>query len=500
MLDQLIPIAVVGTARRDLDAASLPESLLPESLRPAGHPEPPAADALLAMAARAGVIDKITLPAVEVEVPAGPAAEKLPAPASAEFVGALDHALNGASPAVVMEALGRLAGRGRRLPVGSLYAVLEAAVVRRELRALLRPVLGARGEWLVQLNPRWRFDELLVPDPDDEDCWRHGTLPQRLAWLAAVRSVDPDRARELLAAGFPKEDAPTRAALLPTLTGGLGPADEAFLEAALDDRGREVRAVAQRLLAASPGSAYVQRMRARLAARVNPQRGKRWQVDLTGLGSGDRRDGLGADPSLASSKGKQAAEADAAASVRALVAGVPLSTWAEDFGYPATELAGIRAGSTALGPLPGLRDAALREGDAQVGAAILACPDWGSDPALVRCLDEGQREAVLPGRVQARGPAQSVGELQAAGFGPNTAAVLLSWLLENRSAGQRGPILSVLGSHGPTGADPAWDLASLLRRLAGRLGGADQNRAFQAATTLNLRRALAAAIEGEAPR
>lgn len=491
-LEQLIPVAVVGTARRDLDVDSLPAGL-----RPAGRAGQPAADALLAMAARAAIIDKVTVPAAAGSIPAGPAVEHRPAPASPEFVGALQHALTSASPAIVMEALGLLGERGRRLPVGALHGVLEAAVARRDLRPLLSPVLGARGEWLVRLNPRWQFEELFAPDPDVEDCWLHGTRPERVAWLTALRGVTADRARETLAGGFAQEDAQTRAALLATLHSGLGPADEPFLESALDDRGREVRAVARRLLSGLPDSAYVQRMRARLAARVNPRPGARWQVDLTGLDADDRRDGLGADePRLA--KGKQAAEAYAAASVRAMVAGVPLSTWAEDFGYPAVELVGIPAGSTELGPLPGLRDAALREGDAQVAAAMLARLEWGSDPALVRCLDPDEREAVLPARVRAHGPAASLAELQAAAFGQNTAAVLLEWLLENRSAGQRGAILAVLGSHGPVAPDPVWDLASLLRRLAGRLTGADQNRAFQAATTVNLRRALAAAIDWEA--
>jgi hypothetical protein len=172
-----------------------------------------------------------------------------------------------------------------------------------------------------------------------------------------------------------------------------------------------------------------------------------------------------------------------------------LSTWADVFGYPAAELVTVRAGSLELGPLPGLRDAALREGNAEVAAVILAQPGWAADPGLVRCVDAERRDAVLPSRVRARGPAESVVELEAAAFGPNTASVLLAWLLENRSAGNRGRVLAALGTHGPLEADPAWDLASLLRRLADRLSGADRNRAFQAATTINLRRALAAAID-----
>lgn len=478
-LDPLIAVAVVGTARRALDPATLPAGVVADDRVPTSSP-----DALLRIAARAAVLDKITLPAPVARALPAPPEESIPAPRSPDFSSALRHAVAAGGPALVAEALRLLAERGRRLPIGDLHLVLEAAVNRRELRPLLAAVLGDRGRWFADLNPIWRFDELLTVDPDDEACWKFGTPAERVAWLAAVRSVDPDRGRSALAADFGADDAPTRAALLATVITGLAPADEPFLDAALDDRSGEVRARARDLLARLPDSAYVGRMRDRIAARINPTRGGRWQVDLGGLGPTDQRDGVALD---------RADQLPGATAVRALVGGVPLATWSTDFDYPAVELADIRAGSLELGPLPGLRAAALRERDGSVAEAVLRHAEWGSDPELVGCLAKDRHDAVLAARVRSRGPADSMTELQAAGFGQQTAQVLLEWLGEPRSAGSRGPVIAALGTRGPAG--PEWDLAAALRRLSAVLHGADQNRAFRAAVTINLRRSLAAAVD-----
>ena len=62
--------------------------------------------------------------------------------------------------------------------------------------------------------------------------------------------------------------AETRAAYVEALGVGLGPEDEPFLESALDDKSRQVRAEAVRLLATLPASRFAGRMTARLHERV----------------------------------------------------------------------------------------------------------------------------------------------------------------------------------------------------------------------------------------
>lgn len=498
-LDRLVPVAVVGTARREIDEEVLRELAGPEAL------DLPPARALLHAATRAAVLDRVSVPEASGDLLPEPPVEHRPAP-SRHYPGTLAQAIGGRRWAAVAESLQTLAARGLRLPVGLLHPVLEAAVDRRELRPLLPPVLGSRGLWLARANARWAFPELLMPDPAAEEVWQVGSRAERLAWFAAFRAADPARARELLVNDLAKEDAGMRAELLAQLDSHLADADEPLLEAALDDRGREARAVARRLLPRLPDSAFVRRMHARIGARITIASG-RWQVDLAGLDDADARDGLVVD---------RKERPVGAAAVRALVAGAPLASWPEEFDSMPHMLVGIRDGLLELGPVPGLRDAAVRENDSLVAAAVLSDPRWPADPELVETLvvgsgavpdhDSPMSATDIPGlddtlarRVQQLSPPKAVPELAVFGFGPVTAGILLAWVADNRSAGQRGAVLQTLGDHGPLETTGFSDLATDLRRVAAGLTGADRSRALDAAMTLNLRRALAAEARPDVP-
>ena len=78
-----------------------------------------------------------------------------------------------------------------------------------------------------------------------------------------MRTIEPDTAREWIASVWKQEKAETRARLLSSLEVNLSEKDEAFLEQALDDRGKSVCAQAIQLLAAIPTSAFKQRMQER---------------------------------------------------------------------------------------------------------------------------------------------------------------------------------------------------------------------------------------------
>lgn len=470
-LDPLVPVAVVGTARRELDPAVLATFPPLTGLPPAR--------ALLAAAARAAVVDRVTLPAGAPVDDPGPGPETLPAPGSPFYAGTLQQAIGGQRWRAVTESLRHLAATRQRLPVGLLAGLLREAETRRELRPDLRPVLGARGRWLVSRNPRWGFDEWVTPGIADEEVWVAGTPAARLAWLRSVRASDPARARALLAARPPAE-ASVRADSFRLLRNGLGPADEPLLEAALDDRARDVRAVARDLLAALPQSAFVGRMRARIRSRVAIRRG-RWSVDFSDLGPEDARDGLVVDTRE---------RPPGAAAVRALTGGVPLREWGEHL-VPPSELLTVRADPMELGPMPGLRDAAVREGDGTLAREILLDRRWPSDPELVAVLDPRDVDEVLARRVRVHDPPDLIAELRVHGFGPETAGALLAWTGESRNHGRRAAILGVLGDHGPLDTDRG-DLATELRRRAATLLAADRARALDAAMTINLRRSLRA--------
>lgn len=228
-----------------------------------------------------------------------------PCPPRAETV--LDLLLRGPhSPALQAEWLVLLQRHGGHLPARFLPSLLDAATRQPAMRAPLLPVLGERERWLVRMRPDWDW----AADGSHEAAWDTGTPERRLAALRAWRAADPQAARTALAAVWPSETPEQRAALLSALAVGLGLDDEAFLEAALDDRRKEVRTAAQRLLASLPGSQLGQRMLARLPPLLRlekPWLGKaRLELTLPAEYHADmRRDGIGlaAHPSIGEKAG-----------------------------------------------------------------------------------------------------------------------------------------------------------------------------------------------------
>ncbi|MER5404851.1 DUF5691 domain-containing protein [Streptomyces sp. NPDC002769] len=168
---------------------------------------------------------------------------------------------------------------GFAAPPEALPALLDAARGRTDLRPAALAFAGPRALWLARLNPDWRFalrsmpgGGAALPGPDEpertERLWQEGLFAERVALLTALRARRPATARELLATTWGAERAEDRLMFLDSLRSGLGPADEPFLERALTDRSRNVRATAAELLSALPGSALAARMAARAGSCV----------------------------------------------------------------------------------------------------------------------------------------------------------------------------------------------------------------------------------------
>ncbi|MET9882177.1 DUF5691 domain-containing protein [Streptomyces sp. NPDC006430] len=171
---------------------------------------------------------------------------------------------------------------GYRAPAELVPALLDTARARTDLRPLALALAGARGLWLARLNPDWRFalrggagraGEL--PEAEDragrERLWQEGLFAERVALLGAVRAHEAAAATQLLSTTWATERAEDRLMFLDSLRVGLSEEDEPFLEAALGDRSRNVRATAAELLSALPGSALAGRMAERALACVGPQ-------------------------------------------------------------------------------------------------------------------------------------------------------------------------------------------------------------------------------------
>lgn len=236
---------------------------------------------------------------------------------------------------VVTQALWDAIGSG-----GQWYAVEHYGRNHRALRQVLH---GQSTEW-----------------PKESD-YTHGDTTKRLNWLATARTLDPDRARDLVAQHWSSEDAESRAALLAAFASPEHDADEPFLEAALDDRAVTVRSAAIAVLGGRRRSRYLDRMKARAAQLFSVKKsmlGVKIAVhSLPGPDAAAVRDGL------------------STTKPEAVVARTPIAFWSEVFGAVAPEKVARALYDTDQAVLAALTASALRGNN----------PTWAV-PLLQRCL------------------------------------------------------------------------------------------------------------------
>lgn len=351
-----VTAALLGTERRDPPA-------LPEAPAEAGDRAGRLLDqaALLAVRRRAGRVPPGAAPEPVALAPVEDA-PVVPRAAAAR----LRRILAGEQIKVLPEWLDAAAEHGFRVPAQALPDLLERGRGDRMLRPSIARASGRRGVWLALQNTDWAY---LVGAGDDPgggpEVWETGTRNRRVAYLTMLRNTEPERARELLGETWAKEPAPDRAAFLATFEHGLSLGDEEFLEAALEDRGKDVRQIASDLLARLPGSAYGARMAARargcLAPVFRTVRGRRrtWiQVEPPHAHDEDMaRDGVPFHPSGSfAPRGAGGPVGTRAAWLREILARTPLSTWTELFALPPMEIVCLPIGAAAAEP--------SRQGDA----------------------------------------------------------------------------------------------------------------------------------------
>jgi hypothetical protein len=314
-------------------------------------------------------------------------------------------------------------GRGYAAPPETLPALLESARSRTDLRPAVLSFAGPRALWLAELNPEWRFalraasgaGRALPADADPEDIrqlWEEGLFAERVALLSSLRDRDASAARALLESTWTTERAEDRLMFLDSLRAGLCAEDEPFLEQALADRSRNVRATAVELLSALPGSALSLRMAARAATCV--------ALDRAGAGpcivveaphacdAEMERDGVVAK--APNGRGERSWW------LGQLVESAPLATWPERLGgrTPA-EVVELEVADGWEGELHAAWcRAAVRQGDAAWARALLGSPSapeaagpGAVGPAqrakLLTTLDEEERAAWVAQFIAAHG-------------------------------------------------------------------------------------------------
>ncbi|MFJ1963639.1 DUF5691 domain-containing protein [Streptomyces massasporeus] len=327
-------------------------------------------------------------------------------------------------------------------PPQVLPALLDAARGRTDLRPAALEFAGPRALWLARLNPDWRFalratpgGGAALPHPEDDErvqqLWQEGLFAERVALLSALRSREPAAARDLLATTWATERAEDRLMFLDSLRAGLGPDDEPFLEQALADRSRNVRATAAELLSALPGSALAARMAVRAGACVAIDHMRTAQPGGTGVEDAEPAGATKSAPTIAVEAPHECdpgmerdgvvAKAPAGRGERSwwlgqLVEAAPLATWPRRLGgRTPREIVALPVADDWQGELHAAWcRAAVRQRDAEWSRALLgepSAPDAGGPGAvslaerakLLGTLDAAERAEWVAGFIAAHG-------------------------------------------------------------------------------------------------
>jgi hypothetical protein len=393
--DDLVSIALVGTERKPM-----PDHVAAATATALGA-QPPTATTELRVLTAAGVLAATrragwTPPHGDAAPDPSPADDRPVASATAvqllELLATGQVPIQGSTTFLVADWLQRAADTGRRPPDRLLPQLLTLATAAQSIRPELVAAGGPRLHWLAARNDEWSWAATTRPDEDAnaadaERVWTTGDRDARLHTLGALRRTDRAQARELLADTWPTESAKDRERILTeVLAADLGPDDEAFLEAALDDRSKVVRLHAAVLLAGLPTSRLAARMAGRLRPLVQLAGRIRKHVEVSlpdDLDAAARRDGI-VDAGAPAKLGTKAWR------LVQIVAATPLGFWPEHLGVTPKEVGRV-ADSQEL--LLGLTLAATRQHDAAWAAALLA---HHADPSLLAVLPPDQVDAVLP--------------------------------------------------------------------------------------------------------
>ncbi len=102
----------------------------------------------------------------------------------------------------------------------------------------------------------------------DETNWTQGRPAQKAQFIAELRATDAARARQLVEAALPGEQAPARLRLVSAIAKNLSAEDIPFLESLATDRAPSVRDEVERLLASLPGTPQASKQLQECTARI----------------------------------------------------------------------------------------------------------------------------------------------------------------------------------------------------------------------------------------
>lgn len=272
----LVTAVTIGTDRQPVVLPEAKDDRLDSLLAQIDTTDPAKAllraAALLSVAQKAGRVS--TVPDFDAVSPCPP--EDLPICGDIAAY-SLQRMLAGDFSEVLPEWLATVAEAGLRVPPESLPDLLDWGNRYPQWKSQILPVLGDRGRWLAAQNPHWEYAEASI----NRSIWDTGTSAMRRWVLPLLRIRDSAMARDWVLATWKQDKAPDRAAFLATFKMGLSLADEPLLESALDDRSKQVRAIAADLLARLPDSQLTQRAIDRIGNSIDIVTQPRLQIEIT---------------------------------------------------------------------------------------------------------------------------------------------------------------------------------------------------------------------------
>lgn len=255
--EKILQLALLGSERTHL------EPVVEESLRQYRvDPEDPLPQVILSGAAALHQVQRLNMPmeayrqAVSEPSTEEDSFEELP-PISLQH---LRQILDGRFRFALPEYVQLLVEHRFLLPPEFLPDLLDDCLQNPELWEEIQPLLGHRAAWLIGQHPQW----ITLRPQGDPERWAKAGPEEKKLILASIRSRDPKKALNLLASVWEEVSYRHKLAYLEILEREIGPDDESFLEAALNDSRKEVRLKAADLLAKIPESQLIQRIFAEL--------------------------------------------------------------------------------------------------------------------------------------------------------------------------------------------------------------------------------------------
>lgn len=281
---ELRTVALVGTERRVLSPSDSASTIGPLPTQLSAEEQALVAAALLGIGRAAGGPQRRSKPirdGTPESSERSPVVEQTERFAPQRAVQLLELILTGnAGPSIIADSLlaqwlRRCAALDLVVPHRLLVTMLDRATTPAVLRDEVRAVVGHRGHWLAARRDKWAW--AVAPPSAVDDAHPAVDLDDLLELrandrdelLGRIRAADPTQGRRLIAEACEQLDATSRARVLACLETGLGADDEDLLEAALDDRSKQVRAVAIGLLNGLTSSDHARRMTGRLEPLVS---------------------------------------------------------------------------------------------------------------------------------------------------------------------------------------------------------------------------------------